>query len=543
MYVLICSSDIIEFMSNSKHFLTIIISDNDTLLMLFCLLLLILKPFITAINGNLFYDHIFSIFYYFIAIAYWMLILKLVYRFDSSKIPYFVYRIGMYSLLFILSKNISEYVYSTFGFSNTNVDSARYFLSAIIQSEAAMVAIVISLSIIAVQQNSKYSSRIINIFKSWKSNPDFYIIFTVYLFSIYYNLWILKQISVEDLTSLSMLNFGTTYFVKSFEEHLIISLSVSFFAFASLFLYTQNTLELLNPLNVITILSSEINKKSLNNAMFGSRGSLDREIGSYDSIIDTSEFTNLKYYKNKPDKSIPSNTTPISILISSLIEKETNPYQPIVDMIYTSLYISDFQISRKGINAITTSLIKTFDVEFESDGAALFYLYNEMVKIGTLAIEKQEDYCAEQVSAILYYINILYMKRSTYKETTTLVSGIIFLIKFASLNNKESSNGLFLPKNRNLFVDSALISLSNIGHYAILNNHEQATLNVIASLSISVKFFRDEGLNELKVRSKELIDNLVDVGLLEELEYMPKIRAILDKKTTSGSCNMQSYFQ
>jgi uncharacterized membrane protein len=71
--------------------------------------------------------------------------------------------------------------YPALGFSNTDINSARYLLSAIIQSEASIIAIVISLTLVAMQLvASSYSPRVARIFSS---GSQMYIILLFYVAS------------------------------------------------------------------------------------------------------------------------------------------------------------------------------------------------------------------------------------------------------------------------------------------------------------------------------------------------------------------------
>src|SRR5271157_1093112 len=81
----------------------------------------------------------------------------------------------VFSLMIIFL--ISRIFYSPY--THTNTDSARYLLSTLVQSEAAIVAIAISLSLVAMQLAvSLYSSRIMEIFKK---NPLIWAFLLLYI--------------------------------------------------------------------------------------------------------------------------------------------------------------------------------------------------------------------------------------------------------------------------------------------------------------------------------------------------------------------------
>jgi len=96
---------------------------------------------------------------------------------------YFIpFVIGYLAFRFILSDNVLH----------TDVDSARYMLSALVQSEAAIVALVVTLSLVAVQlAASSYSARVIEVFRR---TPDLWILMGIYGIAIFYGLGVLKMI-------------------------------------------------------------------------------------------------------------------------------------------------------------------------------------------------------------------------------------------------------------------------------------------------------------------------------------------------------------
>lgn len=169
-------------------------------------------------------------------------------------------KLTKYSIYLLLSLIISHFIVFTFGFKQNNPESTRYLLSALIQSEAAILAIVISLTLIAVQQaSSTYSPRVIDIFKNKKQNPDFYIITTTYIIAIIYGSWVLKQIRTEEgvIQDLNCIIFS------SFESHIWLTYAIGIFSLAVLIPYTLHTLSLLNPNIIIDKLSMNINKNEM----------------------------------------------------------------------------------------------------------------------------------------------------------------------------------------------------------------------------------------------------------------------------------------
>jgi len=95
---------------------------------------------------------------------------------------------------FIIAAFICAFVFSTYLNPNhTDVESARLLLSALIQSESTIIALVITLTLIAVQlTSSSYTPRVANIFAS---SPHMYLLLGIYIISIAYSAIILQLVS------------------------------------------------------------------------------------------------------------------------------------------------------------------------------------------------------------------------------------------------------------------------------------------------------------------------------------------------------------
>lgn len=163
-------------------------------------------------------------------------------------------RIFTYIIVGSVAVFSSRFVLSNIGLlnnSNLNSTSTRYMLSALIQSEAAIVAIVITLSLVAVQQTaSSYSPRVIDVFKK---NPDFWILTISYIIAIIYGLGVLENIKGND----------ENIIYSDFVHHIEMSYFLGIFVFFSLVLYILSTLNLLKPHEIINILSEKITKQNL----------------------------------------------------------------------------------------------------------------------------------------------------------------------------------------------------------------------------------------------------------------------------------------
>lgn len=298
-------------MDKIKSYVGVIFSDRH--LMLFTLIAFTNALLYIVILNNYFeiQGFFFGLFYLIqnvLSSIFYILLASYLYRYKksilrSTFLPFILYRLSIYIFMFIIIMNILDFIFSNIGFLTTNADSARYLLSALIQSEASIIAILVTLSLIAVQQNVSYSSRTVKLFKSIKTNPDFYIIITIYMSSIFYHIWLLKQVNVLGPEFVDIVNFGNAMRFQSFEDYLRFSISIAVFAFISLLPYTLNTLDLLNPLKTIEILERNINSKNLSNSIveksnFDSMKNYVDVMSDYHDTIDCGSIMNkLRYYK------------------------------------------------------------------------------------------------------------------------------------------------------------------------------------------------------------------------------------------------------
>ena len=202
-----------------------------------------------------------------------------------------------YGVLFFLSTLIFAFIFTFFNLYHTDADSARYMLSALVQSQAAIVAIVVSLTLIAVQLTaSAYSPRVIRIFRD---NFDMWLLLGLYGGSIFYGLLVLKMIRGEDLSQIPL-------FCIPLETHISYAFFLGFFSIVMLFLYMRNIINLLNPANIINRLRTEITK-------------------------------------------------------DNLLNSKEDPIQPILDIVHGSIMKYDIETTRVGLKAVTQQIIKVSD--------------------------------------------------------------------------------------------------------------------------------------------------------------------------------------
>jgi len=260
--------------------------------------------------------------------------------FDAPRLFFYLF------IFFILSLFIFfKYAYS-YPFQIDD-ESAMYFLSALVQSQAAILAIVITLTLIAVQlASSHYSPRVIDIFKK---APAIWWFLCYYGISIFFGLCILMMMQVlqnETIVIPIVLNRYSLHI--SFEHWIYAAYLIAITTFVVLFGYMRSVFDLLKPSNIIKKLSDNITKEKIS-----------KHIKSLE--------------EHKKDR-----TKPI----------EEDPVQPIVDIIRSSLIKHDFATTSSGINTITNRAIEVMN---PNEHKISKHFCDHFERIGKLAVNRGDE--------------------------------------------------------------------------------------------------------------------------------------------------------
>ncbi len=285
---------------------------------------------------------------------------------------YFIWfkRIIIYFMFGLVSFILSIIILSNFGnIHETNIDNARYMLSALIQSEAAIVAIVITLTLVVVQQASaSYSTRVIDVFKT--RNPDFWILLFIYIVSIIYGLSVLKN--------LAELNSTTT--ISNLGNQIFYAFSFGFFALLALVPYMWNTIDLLRPAKIIQFLSENITNQNLVNSIFGDSD-------------------------NKED-----------------------PIQPIIDIINSSLMKYDHDIVREGLKIIVDK-IEYILINNGSPNDIIKKVITDFERVGKIASDREDKTSVIEVIKSIEKIGIIMTKQNFDSNSLFVLQDLVFSLK------------------------------------------------------------------------------------------------------------------
>jgi hypothetical protein len=238
------------------------------------------------------------------------------------------------ALIFIIVFGVFNFIFPNFTFPNNAIDydNERYLLSALVQSLAATIALVITLSLVAVQLAAQsYSARVIDVYKQ---NPDMWILLCIYIFTIFYGLGLTKIIGLGILGNYM-------------EGAIFVAYFMGFFAFVCLVPYMLKTLDLLKPSTVITLLAEDITKEKI-----------------LDSLKDDGEIA------------------------------EKDPVQPIIDMINGALERNDYETVRNGLTAIkysTNTILENAIFEKNEESRISSHILRHVEKLGIQAAKKENE--------------------------------------------------------------------------------------------------------------------------------------------------------
>jgi len=229
--------------------------------------------------------------------------------------------------------------FNYFDLYHTDADSARYMLSAMVQAQAAIIAIVITLTLIAVQLTaSAYSPRVICVFRN---NPDMWLLLGFYGLSMLYGVVVLKMVvgGAGEIVSQDVF-WVLGYVPMSCEYCVSVAYWLEAFTLVALFPYMLNIIGLLKPENIINRLAIEI--------------------------------TNDKILKSEED----------------LI-------QPIMDIIHSSVMKYDLVTTRVGLKAVTDQMIEIIDSDNQKELITCFC--DHFRRVRTLTVDKMDEEATGEV--------------------------------------------------------------------------------------------------------------------------------------------------
>jgi hypothetical protein len=257
-----------------------------------------------------------------------------------------LFSVLLYTALMSTVFIVSHLFLSYFGLLHTDANTARYFLNTLVSSEAGILAIVVTLSLIAVQlAASSYSARVIDLFMK---TPDPWMLMLVYIVAMVYSLGVLKMVDEESISSL--------------EIYVSLSYYMGIFAFTALILFIWNTFGLLQPFSIIDRLSERITMQHI--------------------------------------LSLLSRQSPFN----------NDPVQPIIDIVLGSWGKYDYETMGYGLRAISSraDCVLREDYSRPAEKARVAdHISGHFFKVGTLALNRKDEDFAGNVFLSLSSIGLV----------------------------------------------------------------------------------------------------------------------------------------
>lgn len=265
--------------------------------------------------------------------------------------------------------NVKNIYFGTFEIDD---NSARYLLSALVQSQAAIIAIVVTMTLVAVQLTaSAYSPRVIDIFKKdWVM----WLLLVWYGSSIFFGLFVLEMIGGKYQ---SLGHWGV-----SFESCVFLAYLMGIAAFAGLFFHISNVIDLLKPGDIIEKLSKNITREKVS------------------KFIESEE-------KQIADRAEPA---------------KDDPVQPIMDIIHGAVMKYDIETARVGLKVVKDRVIEIIDsdsqnkTDVEATAKAITKVVRSLELVGNSAIERKLEDVTKQVARSVEDVGRAAIKRTVARE-------------------------------------------------------------------------------------------------------------------------------
>jgi hypothetical protein len=387
-----------------------------------------------------------------------------------------------YILLLGLVSFVIALIFKFFNLIYTEPTSARYMLSALVQSQAAIIAIVVSLTFIVAQLTaSAYSPRVIRIFRD---NPDMWILLLFYGVSIFYGLLVLKMIrGAEDTSQIVISNISLEACISY-----VYALGISTFAILCLYIW-----------NIMGLLTSETIIKRLQ----------------------------------------------IEITRDKILNSEEDPIQPIMDIVHGSIMKYDLETTRVGLKAVTDRVIKIINSDDEEEISGHFCKHLERVGklavsktdiesteevienfevFGKSTAEKKLEDATANTAMFLEAVGEDAAEKVFVVATWRAVESLGNIGKTAAEKDLEKATsqvalslGVFGRSTAEKGFESATkkvaISLGDVGKAAAGKGLESATQRVVESLAALGRTAVEKRLKEV---AREAAKNLASLTLLSE---------------------------
>ena len=254
-------------------------------------------------------------------------------------------------------------------FAFAQLESTRFMLSALVQSEATVIAIVISLSLVVIQLTaSSYSTRVIDIFKE---SSAIWIVVGTYISAIVYGLTVLKFIDVIFASGSAI-----------FETSVWIAYFLGILSLGALIPYLLGALDIMKSSTVINRFAEKITRENILSGISG-----------YEKIV-TKGATSLNYSYIYSD------------ILRPIIEIEGDPIQPIIDIVHSSMMKYDYETMRYGLKVLENYMGRVLkSKEFKKDeGIIAKHILTHLERVGKLAASREDEDSVVEILTTIFMI-------------------------------------------------------------------------------------------------------------------------------------------
>lgn len=372
----------------------------------------------------------------------------------------------IFAIVIIFLYEIMDILSPSMNFIQTNPENARSLISTIIQSEVAIIAIVFTLSLIAVQQTtSAYSPRVIDIFNDHKKNKPFFILFLIYSFCICLSVLLLKVIDNADP-------------VYPLIEYCIwITCVIFIFLIFALIPYSESMLNFFKPTTLIKLLSENVSKQSIKDAI-----ELENSVNINASIQSIKSALGLK--------------NSINIDQSGQIKPIDDTIQPIVDVLQGSMKSYDYETTRYGLKIIEAKAIYILsDERYNTSNEDIAERIIDNIKtIGTIATQQKMEKAVNYTTDTLFAVFECLIDKEIYEPIDILISAF-FTIGKQTIDEKLDTSTIYIFKKlteigiRSIEIkaDSNIENISNFIALAPQNVIYSITRMIIDKISMENK--------------------------------------------------------
>lgn len=371
-------------------------------------------------------------------------------------------------LIFLIFSNI---------FPNYDPKNTLNVINLLVQCETAIIAIVITLSLVAVQLAAQsYSTRVIEIFK--KSN-SFRAIIALYI----------STIIIGVVTLISADNGISEIIIRKL---LLVDYCLGIVAFISLIPFIWATFNLLKPTTILEELSKDIKKEKI-----------------------------LDHITNK--------------------KENEDPIQPIIDILHSSCIKNDYDSFEKGLNIIHDDFIaKIVNNDKLNQEKIINYVLDHYKSIGMVALANNDEKYIDHVIAALYLVGMNSANEKelrTDKSNAMAILGHIGKFSASKFENATKNAVTYLKnihiialKENKTIPAQHVANLGHIGQIALERKFDFVADEITGFINeITDETFKHD--NQLIINTSLLSLRMIGITALKEdldLSIKPIIDVTLD---------------